>query len=268
MRIILYPYKIYSESAKALQNYLKEQGLRCIRVFPSGRYRPRRNDIVINWGNSRYGRWDRANANGVRPYFYRVFNEPACVSVASNKLSTLEILKQNSISVPEFTSSYADAVDWMESEVIFLERHSLTGHSGAGIRVIKGEEILAEAPLYVQYIKKKDEYRVHVFKGQVVDVQKKRKRDGWRDNENYSSEIRNLSTGWVFTREDVVEPEGLRELAIASVQALGLDFGAVDIIHNTKKGLFVLEVNTAPGLEGQTVEKYGQAIINYIRENM
>jgi len=49
-------------------------------------------------------------------------------------------------------------------------------------------------------------------------------------------------------------------VALAAVSALGLDFGAVDIIYNEHENqYYVLEVNTAPGLEGTTVEKYAEA---------
>ena len=60
-----------------------------------------------------------------------------------------------------------------------------------------------------------------------------------------------------------MEPTGLRDISRDAVTALGLEFGAVDIIYNDKsKKLFVLEVNTAPGIEGATVTKYKDAILN------
>jgi len=44
---------------------------------------------------------------------------------------------------------------------------------------------------------------------------------------------------------------------LASVMALGLDFGAVDIVYNENDNkAYVLEINTAPGLSGTTLEKY------------
>jgi glutathione synthase/RimK-type ligase-like ATP-grasp enzyme len=47
---------------------------------------------------------------------------------------------------------------------------------------------------------------------------------------------------------------------------MGLDFGAVDIGHRLiDNQFFVFEVNTAPGLEGTTLDKYAKAIYNYYR---
>jgi len=54
-----------------------------------------------------------------------------------------------------------------------------------------------------------------------------------------------------------VPPEDIFLQSTLAVNCLGLDFGAVDIIYNQKKDVsFVLEVNTAPGLEGSTLNEY------------
>jgi glutathione synthase/RimK-type ligase-like ATP-grasp enzyme len=49
------------------------------------------------------------------------------------------------------------------------------------------------------------------------------------------------------------------EAAINACKALGLDFGAVDLIQDIKGNYYVLEINTAPGLEGATVANYAAA---------
>ena len=49
-------------------------------------------------------------------------------------------------------------------------------------------------------------------------------------------------------------------MGIDAVSALGLDFGAVDIIEDADGKLYVLEVNTAPGLEGQTLTLMAEAL--------
>ena len=63
----------------------------------------------------------------------------------------------------------------------------------------------------------------------------------------------------MFCREDVHAPQVVLNAAVDAILCLGLDFGAVDIgFHNTI-GPCIYEVNTAPGLEGQTLINYVEA---------
>ena len=102
----------------------------------------------------------------------------------------------------------------------------------------------------------------HVWKGTIIDVQEKRRRAGYVSTGDGDSYIRNHHNGWVFCRADIEEPANLRTIARSAIGTLSLDFGAVDIIYNQKSNkLFVLEVNTAPGLEGTTLQKYTEAIL-------
>jgi hypothetical protein len=122
------------------------------------------------------------------------------------------------------------------------------------------EEDLVEhnAPLYVKYLKKKYEFRVHVFCGEVIDyVEKKAKLD--RDPSTFNEYVRSHANGWMFCRDGVYHSDGVKAEAVKAVSALDLDFGAVDVIIH--EGLpYVLEVNTAPALEGTTLERYAYAI--------
>lgn len=166
--------------------------------------------------------------------------------------------------IPSFTTERAVASTWVLGGSVVVCRTSLNGHSGAGITVAAREEDLVDAPLYVLYRKKKLEYRVHVAFGQVIDVQQKRKRSDYAGDIDYA--VRNHHTGWVYCREGVVDAPARDSLAVRAVSALGLDFGAVDIIYNEYLNCYyLLEVNTAPGLEGTTVEKYTAAFAAKIR---
>jgi len=274
MRPIIYPYNMRSSSAKALANALKD--VRAKRVRPDGNYRPYHNHLAINWGNSHYPDWWIELSPDIEPP--NALNYPAAVNNASNKLLTFQVFaawNENQhdaaklIPYPDWTAEFEIAQDWLANGCTVLARHNLTGHSGQGIVVHTPDNPdLARAPLYVKYKKKKKEFRVHVFKNpngelEVIDVQEKRKdRDygGERDNR-----IRSHSTGWVYCRNEILEPQGLRSNGINAVAALALDFGAVDIIWNERENkCYVLEVNTAPGLEGTTLTKYVDAIKRWI----
>lgn len=150
-------------------------------------------------------------------------------------------------------------------EIVFA-RTNLSGHSGAGIVIAENPNQLVAAPLYVKYVKKLQEFRVHVAFGRVIDVQEKRRSSAATD---INSRIRSHDNGWVFCRDNIRQPTGLGEIAVQAAAAVGLDFGAVDIIYNQRQNqLYVLEINTAPGLEGQTVLSYGNAIWNKLNERI
>lgn len=262
MRPIIYPYKIGSRSARALADELKKRQHKAIRVRPEGSYKLYPNHLIINWGNGQVPNWNR-------DYAHRL-NGCAAVQLASNKLLAFQKFKEaGNVSIPEFTTQVSDVLAALTEapKVEWFARTKLQGHSGEGIVPIyggteygpEGEQFPA-APLYVKYVKKKDEYRVHVFKGKVIDVQQKRKRKDI-PTEEVDFQVRNHSNGWVYCRNEVSPHQSVLDNAINAINALGLDFGAVDIIWNNHHNqAFVLEVNTAPGLEGTTLTKYTDAI--------
>lgn len=197
-----------------------------------------------------------------------VLNPIERVRSASCKLATFRAFSDGDTGVPhpDWTVDRAVAEGWIGEGGSVVCRTILRGHSGAGISVATTPAELVDAPLYVRYLKKKKEFRVHVLKETIIDVQEKRRRRDYPDEPNFL--VRNHHTGWVYCRDEIIEPEGLRQAAQAAVQKLGLDFGAVDIIWNEYQNkCYVLEVNTAPGLEGTTLENYGTCFNNYLREN-
>lgn len=211
--------------------------------------------IIINWGSSSAP--DRLAAA-------TFINPPHLVKVAGNKLSTFNVLSTDvgEVSIPEYTTEYDKAVEWVTEGKVVVCRTKLNGHSGAGIVLAAREEdIVRDCPLYVKYIKKAKEFRVHVAFGDVIDVQAKRQRTDHEGTTDFA--IRNHQNGWVYCREGIEEPADLREQAKRAILTLGLDFGAVDIIYNQHYNqCYVLEVNTAPGLEGTSVEIYTNAFIS------
>lgn len=176
-----------------------------------------------------------------------------------DKLTQYEWFKQEGIPAPEFTVCHQTAKEWANSGTV-LCRTLTRASEGKGIVVAETAEEVVLAPVYTKYKKKKKEYRVHVFKDSVVSVLEKRKRKGF---DNVNTKIRNTANGYVFCREDVVEPEGIRELAIKASKVTNSNFKGVDIGYNELKNeLFVIEVNSAPGLQGSTINDYVKVITN------
>lgn len=186
-----------------------------------------------------------------------------------NKKRCFELLRTAGVPIPEFTTDRVVAEAWIRAGFRTYERHSLTGSAGEGIVVAESLGELSETavPLYTQGVKgKRREYRIHVFNlngVQRVFIQQKLRREGFADNPSYSSTVRNLENGWIFANQNIVAPrQATIDAAVAACRALNLNFGGVDLIEQEKATGFsvVLEINTAPGLAGATVNFYAESI--------
>lgn len=247
MKLRVLPYKSFSKSAKEIVRALAPNAiLKKQRTPLVGRKK-----VLLNWGHSS----PEFNTNGAI-----ILNKPEAVSKASNKLTAFRIMKEAGVRVPEFTNDIEVARQWIEDERIVLCRKLLRANSGRGIVVAKTLEELVDAPLYVKYIRKEKEYRLHVFNGRVIDMVEKRRRRGFQENTGYNKYIRSYEQGWIMARDNVVVSDDVKTECIKAVNSLGLDFAAVDVIINREGQPVVLECNTAPGIQGTTLENYKRAI--------
>jgi hypothetical protein len=177
-----------------------------------------------------------------------------------SKLDQYTFFKAQGLSHPEYTTDKQVAQTWLSKGWTVLARTLLNSSEGKGIIVVEPTGTLPNALVYTKYIPKKKEYRVHLFQNKVVCVLEKRRKTGITITE---PKIRNTANGYVFCQEGVTEIAGLRELALASAKVTTSDFRGVDIGYNEKKNLlYVIEVNSAPGIEGSNVAKYVEAIVN------
>jgi len=247
--MIVYPYKPGSNSARDLA---RAMGVRRI-SHRNSRFRGRPEKIVINWG---------ASSVPEEVAKCTVINPADAVRRASDKL---QFFRNAECHKPSWGTTVEEARALLDAYELVVARTILNGNSGAGIILVERGQEIPEAPLYTAYVPKRNEYRVHVFRGQVIDVQRKaRRRDVPDDQVNWK--IRNNDNGFIFARNgdalgDV--PQDVLDQAIAAVTSLGLDFGAADVIFNDRSSqAFVLEVNTAPGLMGTTLDNYVEVFSN------
>lgn len=256
-----------SEGANELTNRLRELGVNVIRVRDvAGKVVTRPRVLTVKWGC--FQRQTQV------PQGTRVLNNLAGQTVL-NKLLCFQALQTAGVPIPAFTADMAVANGWLSANERIYERHTLSGSGGDGIRVVRqgtANAQLQRAPLYTKgMLGKRREYRIHVFNVdgvQQIFVQQKMRRQGYTDNSSFSNDVRNLDGGWVFAHNEIQPPRTVTvDAAVAAVTALGINFGGVDLIEMdaVAGGSVVLEVNSAPGLQGATAGFYAQSIQSVIQ---
>ena len=182
-----------------------------------------------------------------------------------DKLTQYRWFQERGLSSLEFTTRHEDADTWIEQGETVFGRKYLNSSCGKGIVVFEAgngiSPMTSPCPVYTKYKKKKREFRVHIFKDRVVMVCEKLRKKEF--NGESDTKIRNLANGYVFVQNVANEPAGLRELALAAAAVSPSDFKGVDIGYNEKKEeLFIIEVNSAPGIQGSNVNRYAEVITN------
>lgn len=246
------PYKNGCQGLRLLKEELISRGYTNTKeiLVEGSKYRHNLNHLVINWGVPKINNYPNT------------LNKDSCNAV--DKLKVLaNIASFNPIF---FTTSIQEARHWVNYGVVYC-RTKLNASQGEDIVLARNKEELVEAPLYTLEIKPVvAEYRVHVFNNKIIDIVQKKKLSSERREElgvEINHLIRNHANGYIFAREGVEVSGQVKDIALSSLSTLNLNFGAVDVVWDGELA-FVLEVNTAPGMEGTTVQKYADAIEEYI----
>ena len=234
-KIVLRPYKNGLGGLSLIKEKLLEMGVPVIETKVHGsRYVPKPHHKQIQWGVPHGG-----------------------------KLNQLSVLTLSDVPVGDYTTEFAVAEQWVRDGSRVLCRTVLNGHGGAGIVVVQPNDVdaIVPAPLYVKYVPKQREFRVHCVKvgheQWQYKVREKRRREGWQELEGFNKYVRNHDNGWVFCdnlRDNL--PDEITDVSKRAVESLGLELGAVDIGYHLQHGYCVYEVNTAAGCDNATAQFY------------
>lgn len=243
MHYFLYT-KATGKTGRALVDSLKSVGVKVSggTTSPNGQV-----ETLVRWGAT-----GNINANPKT-----ILNEAKAISAASNKLQSLKTLAKAKILVPPIFDSANDVKD-EDFPVFGRKLHHI---AGADIVLCMQKSDLKDAlkegcTYFTKYIVTAVEYRIHIFNEKSIKASQKiltepeRHKDPW---------IRNFDEGFTFhaPHGEFEMPKGMRTTAKAAVKELGLNFGAVDVILGADNKVYVLEVNTAPGLQtDDSLERY------------
>lgn len=225
-RVFIKPYKMGSKSAKLLS---QATGIKRI----TGKHKVNHNNYYLEWGTP------------------------------LDKKEQFNCFHIHEVPTVLYTVAKKTAFNWYTQGQMVVARELLNSHSGKGITLVSQEiddsltlETFPDAPLYTLYLKKSAEFRVHIFKSKFVCAQQKKLK---ADHEAHR--IRSNANGYVFCHLDSPETP-LLTVAKQAYYAVGApDVAAVDVIYNNHYDKYaVLEVNTAPGIEGTTLDKYVEAV--------
>jgi len=179
-----------------------------------------------------------------------------------NKFQELEALSGAGVR----TVPFSRALQALRPPVLSRRFHH---HAGRDIRYCRdfAAARLATQDFFTQIVPSRTEFRVFVYRRRHLGSYEKVKvrRFGTK---RFGRSYRN---GYAF---QLVPAERLNresiDLACRAVEALGLDFGAVDVLLGTDGHCYVLEVNSAPGVEGpgrQVIQALADKIANWVKLN-
>ncbi len=228
----------------------------------------KKKNLFVNWG-------DAQNFSGLLGYQQKMAQADNWVlnlkiSGYSDKRAFFKhIAASDPTLIPKYWTNTGYAQEWLmsqNSKAKLCIRYKTSSSGSNGLEIVSAVDVpngLPYAPLYTQYIPKKQEFRCHILRGSPDIWQQKKLKSGV-SMPNF--QIRNLQNGWIFAREDIQVPAAaiilMEKFKLIFFDKWGLDFAGVDVIYNEEQGkAYLLEINTAPGLEGQTVKDYADFIV-------
>jgi glutathione synthase/RimK-type ligase-like ATP-grasp enzyme len=203
-------------------------------------------NVLIRWGSSK-------TFTGKA---HRVLNKKKAIELARDKYNSLIVLKKAGIEVPKISQNPSDL------KFPFLARKSHHQEAKDLFLCLQSRDTIqakkSGADYYIQYVPTKKEFRIHIINDKIVKVFEK--------IPSYDDKMITFVRNNAFASFKTTDFDEANKIALKAVKILGLDFGAVDIILGDDNKLYVLEVNTAPRLNSNTLEIYVEEFTKLLKE--
>jgi hypothetical protein len=178
-------------------------------------------------------------------------------------LDQLRRFRNRGIPCPDFTTDIEVARAWVKDGAQVFGRNK---------RHTKGQDIVDQRSsawggkeFWSKVVPIAREYRVHIFDREHIQQALKVLDPAAKRTRTDDLPIRNTETGWRYDHLFNPPHESI-SLARRAVQELGYLWGAVDILEDASGNGYVLEVNTAPGMDDTTARAYAKAIEKYVQK--
>lgn len=258
MRIYIGYNKRSFSTARSLRDFFKNMGNDC-RIINNKRFRYRP-DVFLRWGNS----YKECPIGAIE------INSMDAVRNASDKmLMANTLINSDEVRFPKAYASPLSLARMAEKQGVWVSEGFLPMENDMDLYyrnssgVVRRRHFYIEGDLYgTEPIERSREFRVHIFNGKTIGVYEKIPHD--EDQfycKNDNCEFVRLDMSDESTRESLI---GVRPMARAAVNSLGLVFGGVDVIISKSGEIFVNEVNSAPSLNSVNLDRYYSHIMSYI----
>lgn len=199
---------------------------------------------VINWGCSRLKAVDI------------IINKPRAVRRSLNKLRTFELLSDK-VRMPVMSLNRSDAWQWAFDGRKVVVRNLIKGCKSKGITITNKTADIETLPakFYTRFIANCTEYRVNVYKGEVLTVYRKEPCNG-----DFRFKIQ--------LDHEAEYQEKLKDFISNVHEHIGLDVFGLDMLYTPKGKWFLLEVNSAPILFPITYKRLAKKIKTEIIQNV
>lgn len=258
--------------------------------------------LIIGWGAKT--KKDTTFGAGIK-----VLNHPNAIRNNRNKFTSLTAMKAAKVNVADFADAKGLEAAWTGKNLPVVGRTNFH-QGGKGFWLcLTAQQVrtaIDEGAQYFQkYIDIQDEFRLHVFNGELLYAQKKVRRDNMEEafieqhtekvasiakknnvdldkntmdyvlgrlakgNPNADMIVRSNTRGWKFAQiKNANINKNLLVEAVKALNATKLDFGAVDCCIDADGKAWIIEINSGPGLQGTPFKAYVDAFTKVIAETL
>src|SRR5882724_4934549 len=213
---------------KVMMHHFEELG------HPVVRDKESKSDVILSWGCSYNGPKPCVNGHVNQFNKFNCFNEFRKIGVLCPETFSIERGVHH---------DYNDPFPWLARK----SQHQ----KGKDIIVCKNKADVervfrnGEHTFFSVFIPTDTEYRVWVFKDKAFSTYEK----VFKGEGEYEGFMRNRRFGFSFQkRDDLIGDPTIEGPCIKAVKALGMDWGAVDILKGKDGKFYVLEINSMPNI--------------------